>query len=52
VLLKVVVIVLAASTCCSSTPGGYGGNSGRPTEAGLARDVRAARQLLVDRIMR
>jgi uncharacterized protein len=29
---------------------GYGGNPGRPTEAGLARDVRAARELLVDRM--
>lgn len=27
---------------------GYGGNPGRPTEAGLARDVRAARRYLVD----
>jgi fermentation-respiration switch protein FrsA (DUF1100 family) len=29
---------------------GYGGNPGRPSEAGLARDVRAARKLLVDRM--
>ena len=28
---------------------GYGGNPGRPSEAGLARDVRAARAYLVDR---
>lgn len=27
---------------------GYGGNAGRPTEAGLARDVRAARAYLLD----
>jgi len=27
---------------------GYGGNSGRPTESGLARDVRAARRFLVE----
>jgi uncharacterized protein len=27
---------------------GYGGNPGEPTEEGLARDVRAARQFLVD----
>ncbi|MDM8086397.1 alpha/beta fold hydrolase [Cellulomonas cellasea] len=27
---------------------GYGGNPGRPTEAGLARDVRAARAYLLD----
>jgi pimeloyl-ACP methyl ester carboxylesterase len=27
---------------------GYGGNPGRPSEEGLARDVRAARQFLID----
>ncbi|HEY7622822.1 MAG TPA: alpha/beta hydrolase [Solirubrobacteraceae bacterium] len=27
---------------------GYGGNRGRPTQAGLARDVRAARRFLLD----
>jgi fermentation-respiration switch protein FrsA (DUF1100 family) len=29
---------------------GYGGNAGRPSEAGLARDVRAARELLVSQL--
>jgi hypothetical protein len=29
---------------------GYGGNPGRPSEDGLARDVRAARRFLVDEV--
>ena len=35
------------SPSCSSTTGGYGGNPGSPSERGLARDVRAARQFLL-----
>src|SRR5919204_7015744 len=29
---------------------GYGGNPGRPSEQGLARDVRAARRFLIDEV--